>query len=137
MTTTTLTPAQARLTANYRNLALWTAQGWLAMFFVAAGYAKITEPMVNLVTLLSWPATADVAFVRALGLFEIVLAVGVLTPLASWRLGRPVLLASAAGLLALEAVMMGVHLLGADWGLAGVNAVLLALTAPVLWFRRG
>ena len=131
-----MTPAQARLSANYRNLALWTAQGWLAMFFIAAGYAKISEPMVNLVTLLSWPATADVAFVRALGLFEIVLAIGVLTPLVSWKIGRPILLVSAAGLLALEAVMLGVHLLGADWGLAGVNVALLALTAPVLWFRR-
>ncbi|RZJ43377.1 MAG: DoxX family protein [Brevundimonas sp.] len=137
MTTSTMTPAQARLSANYRNLALWTAQGWLAMFFIAAGYAKISEPMVNLVTLLSWPATADVAFVRALGLFEIVLAVGVLTPLVSWKIGRPILLVSAAGLLALEAVMLGVHLLGADWSLAGVNVALMALTAPVLWFRRG
>jgi len=131
-----MTPARARLSANYRNLALWTLQGWLAMFFIAAGYAKISEPMINLVTLLNWPAMADEAFVRGLGWFEVMLAVGVLTPLLSWRVGRPVLLVASAGLLALEAVMLGVHLLGADWSLAAVNAALLALTAPVLWFRR-
>ena len=131
-----MTPARARLNANYRNLALWTLQGWLAMFFIAAGYAKITEPMVNLVTLLSWPAEADGGFVRALGWVEALLAVGVLTPLISWRVGRPILLVAAAGLLALEAVMLGVHLLGADWALAGVNVVLMIITAPVLWFRR-
>ena len=136
MTTTILTPARARLCANYKNLALWTLQGWLAMFFIAAGYAKITEPMTNLVTLLSWPVLASEGFVRGLGVVELVLALGVLTPLFSWRVGRPVLLFSTAGLLALETVMLGVHLLGGDWGLAVVNVLLLAITAPVLVGRR-
>jgi hypothetical protein len=136
VTTTTLTPAKARLFANMTNLALWTLQGWLAMFFLAAGYAKISEPMVNLVVLLGWPASADEAFVRALGILEMALAVAVLAPLISWKVGRPVLLLASAALVAMETVMLGVHLLGADWGLAAVNGVLLAITAPVLWLRR-
>lgn len=54
MTTTTLpvSSPRARSRAAYKNIALWTLQGWLAMFFIAAGYAKLTESMTNLITLM-------------------------------------------------------------------------------------
>jgi len=131
-----VSPARARLMASYRNMALWTLQGWIAMFFIAAGYAKLTEPMDNLVALMEWPALVSQAFVQGLGIAEIVLALGVLAPLVSWRIGRPILVMSAAGLIVLEAVMLGVHALGANIGLAVVNALLLAITIPVLLGRR-
>lgn len=92
MTTTTLpvSSPRARSRAAYKNIALWTLQGWLAMFFIAAGYAKLTESMTNLITLMGWPAVAPENMVRGLGVVEIVLALGVLTPLISWRAFRPV-----------------------------------------------
>lgn len=136
MTTTTFSPARARLDANARNLALWTLQGWLAMFFIAAGWAKVSEPMTNLVALMGWPAFAPENLVRGLGVAEMVLAVGVLTPLLSWRLFRPALLTSAFGLMVLEAAMLGVHVLNRDVGLSVVNLLLLAITIPVLLGRR-
>lgn len=67
---------------------------------------------------------------------EVVLALGVLSPLISWRVGRPLLLTAAAGLTVMEATMLTVHALNQDIGLAVVNAVLLALTIPVLLGRR-
>ncbi|UQV17565.1 DoxX family protein [Brevundimonas albigilva] len=106
------------------------------MFFIAAGYAKLTESMTNLITLMGWPAVAPENMVRGLGVVEIVLALGVLTPLISWRAFRPVLLTSTVGLIILEAVMLAVHALSQDIGLAVVNAVLLAITVPVLLGRR-
>lgn len=127
---------RARVLATYRNLALWTLQGWIAMFFIAAGYAKLTESISNLTALMVWPGLAPEAFVRGLGIVEIVLALGVLAPLLSWRVGRPLLLVSAAGLVVLEAAMLGVHALGGDLGLAIVNIILLGLTVPVLMGRR-
>ena len=140
MTTTTLpaaqSTAQARSRAAYRNIALWTLQGWIAMFFIAAGYAKLTEPMSNLIALMGWPAVAPVNMVRGLGVVEIVLAMGVLSPLISWRVGRPLLLTAAVGLIVMEATMMMIHALSQDFGLAAVNAVLLAITVPVLLGRR-
>ena len=136
MTTTTLTNHQARARADYLNIALWTFQGWIAMFFIAAGYAKLSEPMGNLIVLMKWPALASEAFVRGLGVAEIVLAVMVLAPLASWRVGRPLLLTAAAGLLALEVIALGVHAFGLDLGLSLTNVFLIAITAPVLWLRR-
>lgn len=136
MTTQTLTPAQLKLCATYRNLGLWTLQGWLAMFFIAAGYAKLTEPMANLIALMNWPAMASDGFVRGLGGLEVALAIGLLAPLINWRIGRPVLLASAAGLGALTVVMAGVHAIGGEWSLVLVNLILLAMTGAVLWGRR-
>lgn len=136
MTTTTLTQASTRAAAGYRNLALWTLQGWLAMFFIAAGYAKISEPMANLVTLMNWPAFAPENLVRGLGVAELALGVAVLAQLLSWRVGRPILLTAAAGLLVLESMALGVHVLGQDVGLSLVNVFLLAITIPVLLGRR-
>ena len=128
--------ARARAVAGYRNLALWTLQGWAAMFFFAAGYAKLTEPMDNLVALMNWPALVSENLVRGVGIVEVILALGMLAPLMSWKLGRWPLLISAAGLTALEIVMLAVHAAGLDIGLALTNVALLAITIPVLLGRR-
>lgn len=135
MTIQTLTPARSRLNASYRNLTLWTLQGWIAMFFVAAGYAKLSEPMSNLIDLMRWPALVVPNMVRGLGLAEILLAVLCLAPLVSWKHGRPLLVMAVSGLLALEIVMLALHAVGMDTGPALTNLVLIAMTAPVLWFR--
>lgn len=136
MTTTTLNTHQARARADYLNIALWTFQGWIAMFFIAAGYAKVSEPMANLIVLMQWPALTSEAFVRGLGVAEMVLAVMVLAPLISWRFGRPLLRTAAAGLLLLEIIALGVHAFSLDLGLSLTNVFLIAITAPVLWLRR-
>lgn len=135
MTSQVLTPARSRLFASYRNLTLWTLQGWLAMFFTAAGYAKLTEPMANLIQLMRWPALVPGNMVRGLGVAEIVLALLLLAPVVSWKHGRPLMLTAAAGLLALETIMLAVHALGLEAGPAVTNAILIAMTVPVLWFR--
>ena len=135
MTSTTLTP-RSRAKSDYLNLTLWTFQGWIAMFFIAAGYAKLTESMENLTVPMHWPAMASVNFVRGLGVVEIVLALMVLAPLASWRFGRPLLLTASVGLLALQSIMLILHGMELNVGLALTNLFLIAITAPVLWFRR-
>ncbi len=135
MTSQALTPARARLHASYRNLTLWTLQGWIAMFFVAAGYAKLSEPMANLIDLMRWPALVVPEMVRGLGVAEIILAVLVLAPLVSWKHGRPLLVMATAGLLALEVVMLALHASGLDTGPAVTNVILIAMTSVVLWKR--
>ena len=135
MTSATLTP-RSRAKSDYLNLTLWTFQGWIAMFFIAAGYAKLTESMENLTVLMHWPALASVNFVRGLGVVEIVLALMVLSPLVSWRFGRPLLLTASVGLLALQTIMLILHATELNIGLALTNLFLIAITAPVFWFRR-
>lgn len=135
MSTQTLTPARVRLNQSYRNLTLWTLQGWIAMFFIAAGYAKLSEPLANLVELMRWPALVAPNMVRGLGVAEIILAVLMLAPLVSWKHGRPLLVMAASGLLALEVVMLAIHATGLDVGPAVTNLILIAMTATVLWKR--
>jgi hypothetical protein len=127
---------RARQARDFANLALWTLQGWIAMFFVAAGYAKLTEPIDNLALLLRWPEQGSISLVRGVGILEIILALGMLMPLFSWKIGRWPLLVSAIGLVAMESVMLGLHIVGADTSLALTNALLLAITIPVLLGRR-
>ena len=120
MTSTTLPVAQSRTRSVYKNVTLWTFQGWIAMFFIAAGYAKLTEPMTNLIALMGWPAVAPENMVRGLGLVEMALGLSVLAPLISWRVGRPLLLSASAGLIVMEATMLMVHALSRDIGLAPI-----------------
>ena len=63
------------------------------------------------------------------------LAILLLAPVVSWKHGRPLMLTAAAGLLALETIMLAVHALGLEVGPAITNAILTAMTVPVLWFR--
>ncbi|MND94550.1 hypothetical protein D3C80_867700 [compost metagenome] len=60
----------------------------------------------------------------------------VLSPLVSWRFGRPLLLTASVGLLALQTIMLILHGMELNVGLALTNLFLIAITAPVLWFRR-
>ncbi|QTN19466.1 DoxX family protein [Brevundimonas sp. AJA228-03] len=132
----TLSAAQIRNRAAFRNLTLWTLQGWVAMFFAAAGYAKLTESISNLTALMNWPGMVSESLVRGIGIVEIVLALGMIAPLLSWKLGRWPLLVSAVGLVMLEATMLAVHAIGLDLGLALTNVLLLAITIPVYLGRR-
>lgn len=124
-----------RWPANYRNLALWTLQGWLAMFFLAAGYAKLTEPMDMLVILLSWPAHVAPEMVRAIGAAEVLLAVSVLSPLVSRSFGRPLLVLAAMAMLALETAMLVIHACYLEWGHVATNLALVLMTTAVFLQR--
>ncbi len=126
------TVAVERRRSHYRNMALWTLQGWLAMFFIAAGYAKLTRPMELLVLLLGWPVAGMERLLIVIGVAEILLAVGVLAPLVSWRIGRPVLMAALVGLLGLTAFMAALHAARAEAGFAVLNLILAGLAATVL-----
>lgn len=120
----------------YLNLGLWTCQLALALFFVLAGFAKLTQSMESLTLLMPWPSLASPGFVRGLGMAELVMGLMVLSPLVSWRVGRPILLLATAGIMALEIIMLMLHLTDMNIELALANLILLGLTLPVFWFRR-
>lgn len=129
-------PASARLIRFYRHLFLWVLQGWLAMFFIGAAAAKLSQPLDTLSYLLVWPERVGPGLVQVVGWGELALAVAVLAPLASWRIFRPALLIGAAGLLA-QALLMGAwHAVEGHWSLAAVNVVLVAMAVTILIGRR-
>lgn len=120
----------------YVNPMLWTLQGWLAMFFIAAAYAKLTESRETLVFMMQWPAWTTQTTVMAVGWAEFILALGVLAPLVSWPLGRPVMLVSSA-LLTLNAfLMLTFYAAEANVFLAVVNLALILIGLGVVVGRR-
>ena len=129
-------PASFRLIRFYRHVFLWVLQGWLAMFFIGAAAAKLSQPLEILSHLLEWPARLDAVLVQTVGWAELALAIMLLAPVVSWRLFRPVLLIGAAGLMAETLLMGAYHALHTHWSLAFTNLVLVVMAATVLIGRR-
>src|SRR5690606_30553243 len=115
------TASQQRMRADRRNLALWTFQGWLAMILVAAGYAKVVEPMTSLEILLGWASTDQEALVRSLGWFEIGLGLTPLAPLFLGAFGRIPLLAGVSVIMVMSGLMSVVHGVRLEMGAVGLN----------------
>ncbi|KAK0351481.1 hypothetical protein LTR94_024784 [Friedmanniomyces endolithicus] len=131
-------PASAplrRLHRLYRHLALWVLQSWLAMFFIAAAYAKLTQPQDLLALLMVWPNGASLTTVRAIGGAELALGAAMVSPLISWRRFGPLMIASAI-ILACEAGFMALyHLANAHFGLAVTCGLLAAMAVVTAWGR--
>lgn len=129
------TAAQVRTRRNNTNLFLWTLQGWLAMFYIGTGYAKISEPLENLALLMDWPRLAGSDLVHWLGLADIGLALGMLLPLISWKIGRPVLLGAAAVMVVSQLGFLAYYGLEQRAGMFVINLALLGVSATVLRLR--
>jgi len=121
--------------AIWNNALAWTFQGWLAMFFAGAAYAKLTAPADHLAILLGWSEQVPLGLVRGLGALEATLALSMLLPLLARKSGHIGVVAAASFLIGLESVFLVVHLTRFEPALAFVNAILLGLTIPV-WFIR-
>ena len=129
-------PASTRLIRFYRHVFLWVLQGWLAMFYLGAAFAKLSQPHDLLTYLMGWPAQVDPGLVQTIGWVELVLAIGVIAPMISWPRFRPLLLVSTAVLFANAFLMGGYHAMSGHWTLAMVNAVLAVFAVTVLIGRR-
>lgn len=131
-----LTIAQQRQRKNIANLTLWTFQGWIAMLLIAAGYAKIAEPMTSLEILLGWASADQESLVRALGWFEMALGLTSLSPLIFGKLARTPLLVGATCIIALATTMIVVHSLRLEPGAVVMNLALLGISVAVFAGRR-
>lgn len=112
--------------------ALWTLHGWVAIFFFASGYAKLTEDMSLLSLLMGWPAMTDAVVVRAVGWAEIGLAVALMMAIAVGRRGRFATQATTVILLLNTTGMSLYYLSRADPGLTVTNLVLTGLGLAIL-----
>jgi hypothetical protein len=84
------------------NLALWIAQGLVALAMFAAGALKIVTPRVKLAEKFKWVASWTDARVKLLGLAEVLGAVGLVVP---WLTGIAPFLTPVAALCLM--VLMG------------------------------
>ena len=130
-----LAPRQQKLRAIWINAMLWTFQGWIAMFYTGAAFAKLTVPYEQLVLLLGWPVYMPAMSVRLIGLGEAALVVAILAPLISKPWTRQFARFSAIALLAIEAAYFLIHLAHLELGFASINLLLVAITAPITLAR--
>ncbi|WP_405995057.1 DoxX family protein [Streptomyces sp. NBC_00986] len=114
------------------NTALWIVQGLLALSYLAAGGLKVVRPREQLVASgnFEWMKDSSDAAVKAVGLVEILGALGVILP---WLTGiAPVLTPIAAiGLAVVQIGALRVHLARDERRPLPVNALLLLLATFV------
>lgn len=126
---------RARIFRSYRRILLWVLTSLLAMFFIAAGFAKLTEPRDNLIHLLQWPASVDLMLVRGVGLAELVIVIVMkAASFMSKKTGGPIVFLTALLLLVSELTMLGVHIVSFHLGFVLTNTLLIVMTLPVLWY---
>ncbi|MFI5611767.1 DoxX family protein [Amycolatopsis sp. NPDC051903] len=114
------------------NIALWIAQGVLALVYLAAGGLKVVRPREQLVASgnFDWMKDSSDAGVKAVGLVEILGAVGVILPWLTEIV--PVLTPMAAvGLVVVQLGALRAHLVRDERRPLPANVVLLLLAAFV------
>ena len=114
-----------------RNRALWLVQGVLAVLFVFAGAMKLLTPIAVLSGMSPFPG----AFIRVIGVCEVLGAFGLILPYALRILPNLTALAAAG----LVVIMVGatVTTLAIGGGVMALPTVILGLLAAlVAWGRR-
>ena len=130
-TTETLNTAQ---TNKVMNIALWAAQGLLAVMFGMAGFMKVSMPIADVIA--NTPALEGMSemLIRFIGASELAGAIGLLVP-AITRI-QPTLTAYAGIGLALIMVLAAiVHAMRGEFPFIGVNILLGGLALFVAWGR--
>jgi uncharacterized membrane protein YphA (DoxX/SURF4 family) len=118
------------------NIALWIVAGLLALAFLGAGSMKTFRPKSALRSQMGWVDDFPDAGVKAIGVLEILAAIGLVLPPALDI--APILSPLAA--LGLVLMMIGaivVHTRRKEYQGLPVNIVLLLLAAFVAWGRFG
>ena len=118
------------------NIGLWTAQGLLALVYLAAGGMKLFQPIETLAAAgMAYVTTMPELFIRSVGVLEILGAIGVVLP-ALTRI-RPMLTpAAAVGLSLVQVSAIILHALRGETAMTlPMNLVLLALALFVVWGR--
>ncbi|WP_433680232.1 DoxX family protein [Nocardia sp. CA-119907] len=113
------------------NIAYWIVAGLLALFYLCAGALKITRSRDQLRPMMAWVDRIPLPAVRALGVLEVLGALGlILPPLTS--LAPRLAVAAAIGFALLQLGAIPVHLTGKDRQI-GLNITLLLAAAVTVW----
>jgi hypothetical protein len=117
---------------NTVNIALWVAQGLLALVYLAAGGLKVVRQREQLVASgnFDWMKDSSDAQVKAVGLVEVLGALGLILP---WLTGIATILTpiAAIGLVVVQIGAIRVHLVRNERQPLPANALLLLIAAFV------
>jgi uncharacterized membrane protein YphA (DoxX/SURF4 family) len=120
------------------NVALWAVAALLALVFLGAGAAKLAQPKEKLLASpsMGWAEDFPPAMIKAIGILEVLAALGLILPAAVDI--APDLVPLAASGLALTMFGAAItHSRRGELQSVVVNVVLFALTVFVAWGRFG
>jgi DoxX-like family len=113
------------------NIAYWIAAGLLALFYLYGGGVKVLRSRERLRPMMAWVDSTPMPAVRAIGLIEVLGALGLVLPpltgIAPW-----LSLAAAIGFVILQIGATRVHLSRGERQIA-LNLTLLLAAAVTLW----
>jgi uncharacterized membrane protein len=117
------------------NVALWAAQGLLALAFAIAGWIKLTMPIATLVSRLPWTTDTPVVMIRFIGAAELAGALGLLLPSLT-RVAPSLTPVAASGLTTVMALAAALHVYRGELGVVLLWPALLGpLASFVAWGR--
>ena len=120
---------------NGWTIGLWAAQVLLALFYLYAGYNKLTQPIDALAAMgMGFVLIVPELLTRFIGLAEILGAAGLILPAATRIMPRLTPLA-ALGLSVIQVLAILLHASRGEFMVLPMNLVLLALSLTVLWGR--
>jgi uncharacterized membrane protein YphA (DoxX/SURF4 family) len=118
------------------NVVLWIIAAVLALAFLGAGVAKLTQPKEKLHQQMAWVEDFSPGTIKMIGALEILAAIGLIVPAALDIV--PILVPLAAtGLIAIMVGAALTHARRKEYPMIAVNSVLLILAAIVAWGRFG
>jgi hypothetical protein len=113
------------------NFAYWIVAGLLALFYLYGGGVKVIQSRDRLLPMMAWVDSTPMPAVRAIGLIEVLGAIGLILPpltgIAPW-----LALAAASGFVVLQIAAARVHLSRGDRQIA-LNITLLVVAAVTTW----
>lgn len=115
------------------NIALWVLQALTALAFGSHGFLLVSGPQ-RMAVRVPWVAALPIPFVRALGVLEILGAIGVVLPAATGVLPS-LTVAAAGGLVAMMLLAILFHVTRREWPNIGLNLVLGLLAFAVAYGR--
>jgi len=113
------------------NIVLWIVQGLVALAFLLAGFMKAFMPVETLKKNMAWVSTVPAAFVRFIGVAEILGAIGLILPAAT-GIAPWLTVAAAVGLVVVMVSASIFHASRRETSNIGMNVVLLLLALIIV-----
>jgi uncharacterized membrane protein len=113
-------------------LGYWIVAALLAVLYLYSGALKMTRSKDELRPMMAWVDDMPLSYVRAIGVLEVLGALGLILPPLT-RIAVGLALAAAIGLALVQVGALWLHLSRGEVKVTPLNIVLLALAVVAIW----